>query len=256
MGHLPQGWLISAVRIRLRIEAKNGVSRVSKTVIGAAAVIILAALGVFGWQKYAATPVATPETATTASVLADLPKPVDSPLTKAQDGDLVEGDANAPITMVEYSSLSCPHCAKFHNDVLPQVKADYIDTGKVKLVIRDFPLNKQAADASLFAHCVSPMRYFSIVDILFKTQDQWLVQDHVGKLAEIAATAGMDRPTFDACLADKAALEKIVASRKLAQDTFAVDSTPTFVVNGIKLSGEQQYPKLKALFDELLKPAQ
>ncbi len=256
MGDLSLGWLISASRIRQRKETEIGVPGLSKTVIGAVIVISLAALGFFGWQKYAVPPAATPVTTTDASVLADLPKPIDSPLTKAQDGDLVEGDANAPITMIEYSSLSCPHCAKFHNDVLPQMKTDFIDTGKVKLVIRDFPLNKQAADASLFAHCVSPMRYFSIVDILFKTQDQWLVQDHIGKLAEIAATAGMDRPTFDACLADKAALEKIVASRKLAQDTFAVDSTPTFVVNGIKLSGEQQYPKLKALFDELLKPAQ
>lgn len=224
--------------------------------IGAVVFIVLAAAGYFGWQKFGATQADGVVPAETASVLADLPKPIDSPLAKAQADDLVEGDANAPITMIEYASLSCPHCAKFQKEVLPQVKTEYIDTGKVKLVSRDFPLNKPAADASLFAHCVSPMRFFSIVDVLFKSQDQWLVQDHIEQLAQIAATAGMDRPTFDACLADKAALEKIVATRKAGQDAFAIDSTPTFIVNGIKLTGEQQYPKLKALFDELLKPAQ
>lgn len=226
--------------------------------IGAVLLIALAAAGFFTWQHFGVTPATvpgvTPEAAPTASVLADLPKPIDSPLAKAQPDDLVEGDANAPITLIEYSSLSCPHCAKFQKDVLPQLKTDYIDTGKVKLIQRDFPLNRPAADAALFAHCLSPMRYFTIVDLLFKTQDQWLVQGHVEQLAQIAATAGMDRATFDACLADKAALEKIVAQRKAGQDAFAIDSTPTFIVNGIKLSGENV--KLKELFDELLKPAQ
>ena len=223
-----------------------------KILIGVAILVILANVGYFGWQKFG-TPTAP---ATVSSALADLPKPIDSPLAKAQDGDMVLGDADAPITLIEYASLSCPHCAKFQKDVLPQIKADYIDTGKVKLVSRDFPLNKPAADAALFAHCISPMRFFNVIDLLFKTQDQWLVQDHIGQLAQIAATAGMDRATFDACLADKAALEKIVTARKAGQDAFAIDATPTFIINGIKLTGEQQYPKLKELFDELLKPAQ
>lgn len=219
-----------------------------KVLIGVVILIVLAGGGYFVWQQFGAGPAAPAP----GSILADLPKPIDSPLAKAQDGDMVMGDTNAPITMIEYSSLSCPHCAKFHKDVLPELKTDYIDTGKVKLVVRDFPLNAPAAQGALLTHCLPPMRYFNIVEILFKTQDQWLVQDSVGQLAQIAATAGMDRATFDACLADKAALEKIVETRKAGGDAFGIDSTPTFIVNGIKMSGENV--KLKELFDELLKP--
>jgi protein-disulfide isomerase len=219
-----------------------------RNVLIAGVVVIVAGIaGFFAWQHYQTSAVAV---TATGQAPADM-KPIDSPLAKAQPDDLVEGDANAPITMIEYSSLSCPHCARFQKDVLPQIKKDFIDTGKVKLIQRDFPLNKPAVQAAQFAHCAGPMRYFALVDVLFKTQDQWLTDNAVDKLAEIAATAGMDRATFDACLANKDIEAKIVASRKAAEDAFGINATPTFIINGVKVEGEQSYDDLKALFAKL-----
>jgi protein-disulfide isomerase len=217
-----------------------------RNVLIAGAVVVVAGIGGFlAWQHYqSSAPVAA------GQAPADL-KPIDSPLAKAQPDDFVEGNAEAPITMIEYSSLSCPHCAKFQKDVLPQVKKDFIETGKVKLIQRDFPLNKPAVQAAQLAHCAGPMRYFALVDVLFKTQEQWLTENATEKLAQIAATAGMDRPTFDACLANKDIEAKIVATRKAGEDAFQVNSTPTFIVNGVKLEGEQSYDDLKALFAKL-----
>jgi protein-disulfide isomerase len=222
--------------------------RLRNVLIAGAVVVVAGIAGFLAWQHYqtSAAPAAT--AANTAP--ADL-KPIDSPLAQAQADDLVEGDANAPITMIEYSSLSCPHCARFQKEVLPQLKKDFIDTGKVKLIQRDFPLNKPAVQAAQLAHCASPMRYFALVDVLFKTQDQWLNENAVEQLAQIAATAGIDRPTFDACLANKDIENKIVATRKAGEDAFQVNATPTFIVNGVKLEGEQSYDDLKALFAKL-----
>ena len=221
--------------------------RLRNVLIAAVVVVVAGVAGFLGWQHYQAG-------ATTVTAAGQAPaelKPINSPLAAAQPDDLVEGDANAPITMIEYSSLSCPHCARFQKDVLPQIKKDFIDTGKVKLIQRDFPLNKPAVQAAQFAHCVSPMRYSAIVDTLFKTQDEWLTEDAAEKLATIAATAGMDRPTFDACLADKGSEAKIVATRKAGEDAFQINATPTFIVNGVKVEGEQTYDDLKALFAKL-----
>jgi protein-disulfide isomerase len=218
-----------------------------RNVLIAGAVVVVAGIaGFLAWQHYQSS--AAPATAGQAP--ADL-KPIDSPLAQAQPDDLVEGDANAPITMIEYSSLSCPHCARFQKDVLPLIKKDFIDTGKVKLIQRDFPLNKPAVQAAQLARCAGPMRYFALVNVLFQTQDQWLTENAVEQLAQIAATAGMDRPTFDACLANQDIEAKIVATRKAGADAFAINATPTFIVNGVKLEGEQSYDELKALFAKL-----
>ena len=218
-----------------------------RNVLIAGAVVVVAGIaGFLAWQHYQAGA----ETVAPGQAPADL-KPIDSPLAKAQADDLVEGDAKAPITMIEYSSLSCPHCARFQKDVLPQVKKDFIDTGKVQLIQRDFPLNKPAIQAAQLAHCAGPMRYFALVDVLFKTQDQWLTEDAVEKLAQTAATAGIDRATFDGCLANKDIEAKIVASRKTGEDAFGINATPTFIINGVKLEGEQSYDDLKALFAKL-----
>lgn len=233
---------------RCRASPKNPKeSRLRKVLIAGVVVIVAGVAGFFAWQHYQTSANAVTQT---GQAPADL-KPIDSPLAKAQPDDLVEGDANAPITMIEYSSLSCPHCARFQRDVLPEIKKDFIDTGKVKLIQRDFPLNKPAVLAAQFAHCAGPMRYFAIVDVLFKSQDQWLVENAPDKLAEIAATAGMDRPTFDACLANKDIEAKIVATRKAGEDAFGINATPTFIINGVKVEGEQSYDDLKALFAKL-----
>ncbi len=215
--------------------------------IAGVVVIVAGVAGFLAWQHFQ-TPTVT-EPASAANV--DTSKPINSPLAKAQPDDVVIGDANAPITMIEYSSLSCPHCARFAKDVMPKIKADFVDTGKVKFIPRDFPLNKPAIQAALFAHCQSPMLFYGISESLFKTQDQWLQQDSTEPLAQIAAAAGMDRAKFDACLANKDEEAKIVATRKAGEDAFGINATPTFIVNGIKLEGEQTYDDLKALFAKL-----
>lgn len=220
--------------------------RLRNVLIAVVVVVIAGVAGYFAWQHFQPAPAAT-----AAGAAPDDLSPINSPLAQAQPDDFVEGDANAPITMIEYSSLSCPHCARFQKDVLPTIKKDYIDTGKVKLIQRDFPLNKPAVQAAQLAHCAGPMRYFAIVDVLFKTQDQWLTEDAVEKLAQIAATAGMDRPTFDACLANKDTEAKIVATRKAGEDAFGINATPTFIINGVKREGEQSVDDLKALFAKL-----
>ncbi|HVO04035.1 MAG TPA: DsbA family protein [Candidatus Cybelea sp.] len=219
-----------------------------KLLIAGVVVIVAGVAGFLGWQHFAGP---TAPAAADASNAPDTSHPIDSPLAKQQPDDLVLGSADAPITMIEYSSLSCPHCARFQKDVLPRIKTDFIDTGKVKLISRDFPLNKPAIQAALFAHCVPSMRFYAIEDVLFQTQDQWLVENATDALAQIAATAGMDRATFDACQANKDAETKIVKSRKDAEDTFKVNATPTFIINGVKLEGEQSYDDLKALFAKL-----
>jgi protein-disulfide isomerase len=215
--------------------------------IAGVVVIVAGVAGFLAWQHFQKPAVTEPASA--ASV--DTSKPIDSPLAKVQPDDIVVGNADAPITMIEYSSLSCPHCARFSKDVLPQIKKDFIDTGKVKFIPRDFPLNKPALQAALFAHCTSPMLFQGISESLFKTQDQWLTDNATEALAQIAASAGMDRAKFDACLANKDEEAKILAAMKAGQDAFAINATPTFVVNGIKLEGEQTYDDLKALFAKL-----
>jgi protein-disulfide isomerase len=221
--------------------------RLRNVLIAGVVVVVAGIAGFLAWQHYQSS--AAP--AANAGTAPEDMNPIKSPLAQAQPDDTVEGDANAPITMIEYSSLSCPHCARFQKDVLPEIKKDFIDTGKVKLIQRDFPLNKPAVQAAQLAHCAGPMRYFALVDVLFKTQDQWLTDDAVEKLATIAATAGMDRPTFDACLANKDIEAKIVATRKAGEDAFQVNATPTFIINGVKREGEQTYDDLKALFAKL-----
>jgi protein-disulfide isomerase len=221
--------------------------RLRNVLIAGVVVVVAGIAGFLAWQHYQASATTT---AAAGTVPADL-KPIDSPLAKAQPDDMVLGNADAPITMIEYSSLSCPHCARFQKDVLPKIKTDFIDTGKVKLVPRDFPLNKPAIQAAQFAHCSGPMRFFAIEDVLFKTQDQWLTENAVEQLATIAATAGMDRATFDACLANKDIEAKVVASRKAGEDAFQINATPTFIINGVKVEGEQSYDDLKALFAKL-----
>jgi protein-disulfide isomerase len=221
--------------------------RLRNVLIAAAVIIVAGIAGFFAWQHFQQDPAPA---ATAGQAPQDM-NPIKSPLAQAQPDDIVEGDANAAITMIEYSSLSCPHCARFQKDVLPQIKKDFIDTGKVKLIQRDFPLNKPAVQAAQLAHCAGPMRYSAMVDVLFKTQDQWLTEDVVEKLAQTAATAGIDRATFDACLANKDIEAQIVATRKAGEDAFQVNATPTFIINGVKREGEQSYDDLKALFEKL-----
>lgn len=177
----------------------------------------------------------------------------DVALAKVTADDKVLGDRDAPVTMIEYSSLTCPHCAHFHTDVLPRIKKEYIDTGKVKLVLRDFPLNQPALIAAQIAHCVPEDRYFGFVSVLFETQAAWAIsEDPAAALSKTARLAGLSQAQIDACLADEALSERILQSRLDGSNAFEISSTPTFIINGEKVLGAQDFEVFRTVIERHL----
>lgn len=163
------------------------------------------------------------------------------------------GDPNAPVTIIEYASLSCHHCAEFHAETLPALKARYIDTGKVRLVLRDFPLEQNALTAAMIAHCSGPERYPLFVDVFFKRQDGWShAKDPRTALTQLAMVGGMGKETVEACLSDTALEEAILQRRLQGQSMYGVRSTPTFVINGRVFSGNKSIDEFAAIIDPLL----
>ena len=175
------------------------------------------------------------------AVAADVPAP--------NEGDRVLGKPDAPIAIIEYASLTCPHCAHFTVDILPKLKEKWIDTGKAKLILRDFPLDEAALRAAMVARCVPPERFYPLVDTFFETQEKWVIaKDWQNSLERIAKLAGVGKTKFDSCLADKKLEDAVTQSRLTAATQYGVDATPTFFINGKKFEGE---PTVEA-FDQLL----
>lgn len=168
--------------------------------------------------------------------------------------DRVLGDANAPITMFEFASLSCSHCANFHLNVLPEIKKNYIDTGKVKLIMRDFPLNEQALHASVLAHCAKEdSTFFRLNNAIFRTQSSWAGQkNYLELLGNIGRLAGVSAEEYDSCLQDKDLELRLLTNKYNAAKAFSINATPSFVVNGELYSGGRDYDFFKEEFDELL----
>ncbi len=149
------------------------------------------------------------------------------------------GDPNAPVTLVEYAMFTCPHCATFNQDVFPKLKAEYIDTGKVRLVFREVYFNKPSLWAAMIARCAPADRYFGIVDVLFASQEKWLTasdeQGLVNNLYAIGRQAGMTDAQMDACMQDRALAEGLVAEYQKNSEADGIDATPTFLINGVKV---------------------
>jgi len=162
--------------------------------------------------------------------------------------DRVFGKPDAPVTIVEYASLTCPHCAHFDVDVLPTLKEKWIDTGKAKLVLRDFPLDEVALRAAMVARCAPSDKFYPLIDTLFSSQGKWAVKDWRGGLEKIALFVGIGKNEVAACLDNKAVEDQVAQSRLTAATKLGVDSTPTFFINGEKFQGA---PTAEA-FDELL----
>lgn len=166
----------------------------------------------------------------------------------------VMGNADAPITIIEYSSMTCPHCAHFHKDTLPELKKKYIDTGKVRYILREFPLDNLAAAAFMLGRCAGPEKYFPLIDALYAQQQSWAYGegDPTPRLFEATklAGAGFTKESFEACLQRQDLLDGINWVRERAGTTFNVRSTPSFFVNGTRLSGAQDLEK----FEEIMKP--
>jgi protein-disulfide isomerase len=167
--------------------------------------------------------------------------------------DMYLGKADAKITIIEYASLSCPHCAKFNAEVLPRVTSDYIDKGLVRWVYRDYPLNNPAYLAAVLAHCGSPLRYFGLLDKLFRSQDYWAAQPQpIVALKQIGVNEGIDEKTYDACLADQKLKDKIISRLQEASTKYKVEATPSFLIGGKLYSGELPFDDIKKLIDNAL----
>jgi protein-disulfide isomerase len=147
-------------------------------------------------------------------------------------GDMSLGEANAPVTIIEYASMTCPHCAHFHETTYPELKKKYIDTGKVRFIFREFPLDQLAAAAFMLARCGNKDRYFPMIEILFQQQRDWVVQRPLQPLMAITKQAGMSEQEFNECLKNQQVLDGIEEVRQRAAQKFNVQSTPTFFING------------------------
>ena len=145
----------------------------------------------------------------------------------------VMGDPKAPVTLTEFASLTCPHCANFHQNYLPAIKKDFIDTGKVKLVFTDYPLDGLALAGSMLARCGGEKRYFGFIEVLFRSQQTWSrAADPRQALMQVARLGGLSDADFNACLANQ---ELLTGIRKTADDAtkeYGISSTPSFLING------------------------
>lgn len=171
--------------------------------------------------------------------------------------DVVVGSPDAKVTIVEYASMTCGHCANFHNKVYPELKAKYIDTGKVRFVFREFPLDNLAAAASMLSRCAGGDRGQALISVLFAKQEDWAFVrgNPVPKLFDIAKQAGFTQESFDKCLTDQALLDKLIAGRTRASEKFGVSSTPTFFINGKRLQGGSTMADFDKALEPLLKSA-
>ncbi len=177
---------------------------------------------------------------------------VDELMKPSDLADLTLGPADAEVTVVEYASMTCPHCAHFETDVFENFKKKYIDTGKVRFVYREFPLDNLAAAVSMLARCAGGDKTFPLIQTFYAKQAEWAFTqgNPVPKLFDIAKQAGFTQESFDKCLTDQKLLDQITAQRTRASDTFGVNATPTFFINGKKL---QETPTLEA-FDKVIEP--
>ncbi len=172
----------------------------------------------------------------------------DKALTVTKD-DRILGRPDAPITIIEYGSLTCPHCAHFAAEVLPKLKQQWIDSGKARLIFRDFPLDQAALRAEMVARCAPSDRYYPLIDSLFENQDKWVVaKDWQAALQRLVQFAGIGKQKFESCFNDKKLEDAVAGSRLMAAQQLGVDATPTFFVNGKKYEGE---PTVEG-FDQLL----
>ena len=184
-----------------------------------------------------------------AQSAADVAKPVSLP-------DMALGPNDAAVTITEYASMTCPHCAAFNEQVFPKIKKEYIDTGKVRYIFREFPLDIKAAAGSMLSRCIAKddaAKYFAVTDMLFRQQSDWVMKNTTETLTRIGKQAGLTQQQVEACLKDQALLDKIAADQKFANEVLKVNSTPTFFINGEMLRGEQTFDEFSKKITPLLK---
>jgi protein-disulfide isomerase len=179
----------------------------------------------------------------------DVAKPVSLP-------DMALGPADAKVVITEFASMTCPHCAAFNAAVFPKLKTEYIDPGKIRYVFREFPLDIKAAAGSMLSRCIAKgdaAKYFAVTDLLFRSQNDWVMKNTTETLTRIGKQAGLGQDQVEACLKDQGLLDKIAADQKYASDVLKVDSTPTFFINGERIKGETSIEEFEKRINTLLK---
>jgi protein-disulfide isomerase len=201
----------------------------------------------------APTPAATTDATAPAPLQAAIPPASAGPPITADDRIL--GKPDAPITIVEFASFTCPHCADFDANTLPKLKADWIDTGKARLVFKDFPLDPAAVRAAMLARCAPPEQFYPFVDALFHSQTTWATGGKVDvALGKIAKLSGMSDDQFAACMKDEAGQKRVLDSRLDAEQRYNIASTPTFFVNGVEIVGAQPYAEFQRVLSKAGNP--
>jgi protein-disulfide isomerase len=196
-----------------------------------------------GWAGFVWTDTAVAQTPSPADLMQ--PGPLE---------EMVLGDPNAPITIIEYASMTCPHCAHFERTTYPELKKRYIDTGKVRYVMREFPLDALAAAGFMLARCAGPDKYETVVETLFAKQADWaMVQKPIPPLMAIAKQFGFTEESFNTCLANQQVLDDIQAVRDHAVNKLGVNSTPTFFINGKRFVGDLSIEVMAKEIDPYLK---
>ncbi len=167
--------------------------------------------------------------------------------------EAVIGREDAPVTVIEYFSLTCPHCATFHREAFPKIRQAYVDTGRVKWVLRDFPLDRYALMAAVIAHCAGPERYPAFVETFLDTQRQWARSDDpLAALKAIGRLGGLADEEMDACLSDREMVDAVLRMRLEGEQQYGVDSTPTFIVGGRRHSGAIPFDAFRKILEPLL----
>ena len=230
----------------------TGKKRIALALIALIAIAVIYVLT----QSDSASKPTTQTPAATAAAPAKTAPTIDHALLAPTPSDIVLGDPNALITVVEYSSLSCTHCAHFHETVLPDFQKTFIDTGKVKLVLRHFPLNEPAIKAAELVECAGQngLERANFMKVLFDIQSKWAFDaKFLVNLKQIALVGGIDSAGFDSCMADKSLETRILAMRQQAQEKLAVNSTPTFFINGSLYEGDRDMAGFHTAIDPIVK---
>lgn len=168
-------------------------------------------------------------------------------------GEKSLGKEDAPVTIVEYASMTCGHCANFHKNTLPEIKKQYIDTGKVRMIFREFPLDPVSAAGFMLARCAPEEKYFDVMDALFADQRAWaFTNDPYNSMLNFSKQLGFTQESFEACLTNQSLLDGVNAVRDKGGNEFKVDSTPTFFINGEKVSGALSFEEMSKIIDKNL----
>ena len=177
---------------------------------------------------------------------------IDSNIIDVSLEELTLGDPNAPITIIEYASMTCSHCAEFHNKTYPDLKKNHIDTGEVKFIFREFPLDKLAMATSMLARCVDNEISMAFIEILFKNRDRWISENALNELKNFSKQAGLDSNEFDACLNNQQLLDDLIAGKEKAIEDYKINSTPSFIINGEVVSGNKPYSFFESKIEQIL----